>query len=48
MESNISIIYRWSSGRSPYRDHHVSKIILVSGGLDTPLRGYSTIGEFYK
>jgi hypothetical protein len=22
--------------RPPYRDHHVSKSILISGGLDTP------------
>src|SRR6185436_1912718 len=39
---------RWSSGRSPYRDHQISKIILVSGGLDMPFaesaQGYSTTG----
>jgi hypothetical protein len=35
----------------PYRDHYVSKIISVSGGLDTPFaiaQGYSTTGNFYK
>jgi len=47
-------------GRSPYRDHNISRIILVSGGLDTPRhastalalrsarRGYSTTDGFYK
>jgi len=43
MENNILIMYRWSGASS--RDHHVSKIILVSGGLDTPsavASGYST------
>ena len=47
MENKISVIHRWSSGQSPYRDHHVSKAILASGGLDTPFavaQGYSTTG----
>jgi hypothetical protein len=38
-------------GRSPYRDHNISKIILVSSGLDMPFaiaQGYSTTGNFYK
>ncbi len=33
--------------RPPYREHNISKIISVSGGLDTPsavASGYSTTG----
>ena len=37
-------------GRSPYRDHQVSKATSVSDGLDTPfatnVQGYSTTGNF--
>lgn len=33
----------------PYRDHHASKLILITGGLDMPFakiaQGYSTTGS---
>jgi hypothetical protein len=49
-------IYFFFGGRvggvcPPYRDHSISKIIMVSGGLDMPFaiaQGYSTTGDFYK
>ena len=36
MENKYLLSIGGRVGRSPYRNHHISKIILVSGGLDTP------------
>ncbi len=46
MENNIQVLLGGRVGGvlPPYRDHNISKFILVIGGLDTPLRGYSTTG----
>jgi len=41
MENKIQFHLGGRVGRSPYRDHHVSKIILVSGGLDTSREGHA-------
>jgi hypothetical protein len=39
-------------GRSPYRDHSISKATTVTRGLDTPFatsaHGYSTNGVLYE